>query len=244
MRINLLGVPMDAGTFAEMVSTIRGWVTTRSLHHQIILANVHLITEAQSNKAVMRAFQSASLAVTDGMPLVWLARKQMPQSERVVGVELLHALCAGGGRIFLLGGAEGVAETLARKLCAQHKNLAIAGTACPPFREWSAEEEHALLNQINNTQPDILYVAFGAPKQELWIHKHKNMLNVPVLIGIGAAFDYAVGRLARAPRWMQVCGMEWLFRFLQEPRRLFARYMMSNSRFILRVLKQYLNPLR
>lgn len=240
MRTKLLGVPMDLGTFEEITRKIRSFISTRSLHNAVIVANVHLLTEAQKNPVLMQAFEASSLAVTDGMPLVWLAKKQAPEAERIVGVDLMHALCKTGGRIFLLGGVEGVAEALGKKLSQQYPNIVIAGTACPPFRQWSEKEEVELVTNINQAQPDILFVALGAPKQELWIHQHKAALNVPVLIGVGAAFDYAMDRLSRAPRWMQACGMEWFYRFLQEPRRLFKRYAISNVHFIWLVLKQYL----
>ena len=240
MRTKLLGVPMDVGTFEDTVKTIQHYISTRSLHNAVIVANVHLLTEAQKNPLLMLAFETSSLAVTDGMPLVWLAKKEIPQAERIVGVDLMHALCKTGARIFLLGGVEGVAEALGKKLSQQYPNIVIAGTACPPFRTLSEKEEVKIIANINQAQPDILFVALGAPKQELWIHKHKTALNVPVLIGVGAAFDYAMDRLSRAPRWMQACGMEWFYRFLQEPRRLFKRYAISNAHFIWLVLKQYL----
>ena len=242
MRISMLGVPIDAGTFAEIKQTIQHYISRHNQCHSVIVANVHLLTEAQQNPQLMQAFQSASLVVTDGMPLVWLSKKQVSQAERIVGVELMHALCQNGGRIFLLGGAEGVAKALGKFFSAQYPNAKIVGTACPPFRILSEEEEAVVISQINIAQPDILFVALGAPKQELWIHKHKAALKVPVAIGVGAAFDYALGRLQRAPRWMRACGMEWFYRFLQEPRRLFKRYAVSNTRFIWQVLKQYLNP--
>ena len=242
MRIKLLGVQIAACTFQEVLETINNWIKTGEQHHNIIVANVHLVTEAHKNTLLMQAFEQASLAVTDGMPLVWVVKKQYPQAERIVGVELMYALCEKGRRIFLLGGAERVAETLGKKLCVQYPNLILAGTACPPFRKWSEQEEASLIAEINKAKPDILFVALGAPKQELWLHTHKAALNIPVMIGVGAAFDYALGRLARAPGWMQACGMEWFYRFLQEPQRLFKRYAISNTHFIWLVLKQYLSP--
>ncbi len=237
MRIKLLGVPMDTGTQNETVNQIQHWIQTREFHHAVIVANVHLLTEAHHNPELMRAFESASLAVTDGMPLVWLAKKQSPAAERIVGVELMHALCQKGGRIFLLGGAEGIAEELGKKLCSLYPGLVLAGTACPPFRPLSEEEAITLTVKINLAEPDIVFVAFGAPKQELWIHRNKAVLNVPVCIGVGAAFDYALGRIQRAPKWMQAIGMEWFYRLLQEPGRLWKRYAVSNTRFLLLLLK-------
>lgn len=241
IRSEILGIPLSLCTFAQALEIIRGWITERNLHNTVIVANVHLITEAQKNTQLKTAFDAASLAVTDGMPLVWLAKKTHPHAERIVGVDLMNALCAGGGRIFLLGGAENVAEDLGKQLSAKYP-VTIAGTACPPFRAWSAEEEAILITKINITQPDIVFVAFGAPKQELWMQKHRMDLNVPVMIGVGAAFDYALGRIKCAPRWMQLAGLEWLYRLIQEPRRLFKRYAISNTRFIWLVLRQYLNP--
>lgn len=237
----MLGIPLSVCRFEEALEVIRGWIKERSLHHTVIVANVHLITEAQKNMRLKAAFDAASLAVTDGMPLVWLAKKYHKDAERIVGVELMHALCKEGGNIFLLGGAEGVADALAEKLSAQYP-VKIVGTACPPFRAWSAEEEVLLVTKINIAQPDILFVAFGAPKQELWMQKHRADLNIPVMIGVGAAFDYTLGHIKRAPRWMQKAGLEWLYRLIQEPRRLFKRYAVSNTRFMWLVLCQYLNP--
>ncbi len=240
-RKNILGIPLSVCTFQQAADCISGWVKEKSLHNTVIVANVHLITEAQNNTDLKAAFSVASLAVTDGMPLMWLAKKYNPAAERIVGVELMYALCKEGGRIFLLGGAEGVAEDLGKQLSSQYP-VTIAGTACPPFRAWSAEEEGLLIAKINVMQPDILFVAFGAPKQELWMQKHRADLNIPVMIGVGAAFDYALGRLKRAPRWMQLAGLEWLYRLIQEPRRLLKRYAVSNMQFLWLVLRQYLNP--
>lgn len=235
------GVPLSLGTFQQAEEVIGGWITARSLHHTVIVANVHLLTEARHNPKLKNAFDAASLAVTDGMPLVWLAKKQIPYTERIVGVELMHALSKEGRRIFLLGGAEGVAEILGEKLKKEYP-VTVVGTACPPFRAWSTEEETTLITEINATKPDILFVAFGAPKQELWMQKHRANLNVPVMIGVGAAFDFALGRLKRAPLWMQKSGLEWFYRLCQEPRRLWKRYAVSNTRFLWLVLCQYLNP--
>lgn len=242
--LSLLGIPVQAAPKQSVLQQITDWINQRSLHHYIIVANVHLLMEAQAAPELRYAFDEASLAVTDGMPLVWLARRIAKKAERIVGVEMMTALCqslaAGGGRIFLLGGAEGVATALGSKLCADFPGLVLAGTACPPFRPLTPEEENEMLEQINQSAPDILFVAFGAPKQECWMQRHSKHLQVPVTIGVGAAFNYALGSLRRAPKWMQLMGLEWLFRLLQEPRRLFSRYFKTNSLFLIMLLRHAL----
>lgn len=226
-KLRLLGVPVDGGTFAQTLDSLA------AARGHVIVANVHLLYEARHNPEVMAAFEQAAMVVTDGMPLVWLAGGN---AERITGIALMEALCAKGGRMFFLGGAEGVADEVAKIMEARYPDCHIAGAICPPFRPLSETEETDLLAQINTAEPDIVFVAFGAPKQELWMAKNAAKLNARLVIGVGAAFNYATGRLQRAPRWMQVAGLEWLYRLMQEPRRLFKRYFITNLWFIREVL--------
>lgn len=227
-KTRLLGVPVDRATFAEALgslATIRG---------HVIVANVHLLYEARHNPEVMAAFEQAALVVTDGMPLVWLAGGN---AERITGIALMEALCAKGARVFFLGGEEGVADEVAKVMTAKYPDCRIVGTDCPPFRPLTPDEETILIAKINAAEPEIIFVAFGAPKQELWMARNAARLSARLVIGVGAAFNYATGRLQRAPGWMQAAGLEWLYRLMQEPRRLFRRYLITNLWFIREVLR-------
>jgi len=177
---------------------------------------------------------------------VWAARLLgKPLPERVSGSDLFPGLCkaaAGTGlRIFLLGGREGAAEEAARILEQRYPGLLFAGTYAPPFgfEKDPAENERAIA-AVRAAGPDILFVALGAPKQEIWMYENRERLGVPVLVGVGAAFDLVAGMVRRAPKWMRKAGLEWLHRALLEPRRLGRRYATTNPRFIALVLRQYL----
>ncbi len=192
-----------------------------------------------------RAVNGAGLATPDGMPLVWLGKwKSQLKVSRVYGPDLMLALCQlsvkGGYRHYFYGGDAGVPELLAKKLQARFPKLKIAGGHSPPFRPLSAAEDAQIVKQINQAGPDIVWVGLGTPKQDLWMAAHRAQLTAPVLIGVGAAFDFHTGKIPQAPRWMQQAGLEWLFRLWQEPRRLWYRYLVYNPLFILLVLAQIL----
>jgi N-acetylglucosaminyldiphosphoundecaprenol N-acetyl-beta-D-mannosaminyltransferase len=174
------------------------------------------------------------------MPLVWAARlMKMPLPERVAGSDLIWLMCERAAqkrrRIFLLGGAPGIAEAAARILAEKYKGLIIAGTACPPFRKLAREEEINLLARIRDSCPDLLLIALGQPKGELWLAERFEKLLVPVSVQIGASLDFVAGKVRRAPRWMQRIGLEWAYRMAQEPRRLLGRYLM-NAVFLMRMI--------
>jgi N-acetylglucosaminyldiphosphoundecaprenol N-acetyl-beta-D-mannosaminyltransferase len=179
------------------------------------------------------------------MPLVWLSRRQSRTPvERVYGPDLMLALCAKsieqGYRHYFYGGAPGVPETLGQTLQTRFPGLQVAGDCSPPFRSLTSAEEIQIINHINQTQADIVWVGLGTPKQDLWMAAHRPRLTAPVLIGVGAAFDFHTGRIPQAPRWMQQNGLEWLFRLYQEPRRLWYRYLIYNPLFVLLILAQLL----
>ena len=182
----------------------------------------------------------------DGMPLVWLGRwKSQAQVNRVYGPDLMLALCQlsieGGYSHYFYGGVAGVPELLAEKLQLHFPELKIAGSYSPPFRPLTAEEDAQIIERINRTSPDIVWVGLGTPKQDLWMATHRKQLAAPVLIGVGAAFDFHTGRVPQAPRWMQNAGLEWLFRLWQEPGRLGYRYLVYNPLFVTLVLLQTLS---
>lgn len=191
---------------------------------------MHGISEANTDSEFKTVVNSADLVVPDGMPLVWLGRlRGHSMRRRVYGPELMETFCRETGcryRHFFYGGAADVAENLATSL-QERFHIVVAGTFSPPFRELTAEEDRALIDRVNQAAPDVLWVGLGAPKQERWMHEHRVRLRVPVLLGVGAAFDFNSGRLRQAPRWIRENGLEWLFRLAIEPRRLWKRYLVK-----------------
>jgi N-acetylglucosaminyldiphosphoundecaprenol N-acetyl-beta-D-mannosaminyltransferase len=201
--------------------------------------------ECQQSATLRQVVNQAGLATPDGMPLVWLSQKQsgLPVS-RVYGPDLMLDLCAlsveRGYRHYFYGGQMGVPHELAEKLQCRFPGLQVAGSYAPPFRPLTPAEDDQIIQQINETQPHIIWVGLGTPKQDLWMADHRDQLTAPVLIGVGAAFNIHSGHLRQAPRWMQNYGLEWLFRLIQEPRRLWYRYLIYNPLFMMLIVAQML----
>jgi len=198
---------------------------------------MHGVMEAQHDANFAAVLKAASLVVPDGMPLVWIGRRQgFPMARRVYGPELIEAFCAQtrdrGYRHFFYGGAPGVAKDLAERFRARFPGLQVAGTFCPPFRALTADEDAKVVDLILRSRSDVVWVGLSTPKQERWMFEHRNKLEVPVLIGVGAAFDFHTGRTLQAPGWMREHGFEWLFRLCTEPRRLWRRYLVYGSEFV------------
>lgn len=243
-RVNVLGIGISAITMRQALDQVAAWIK-RGAREYVCVCNVHTIMECQHNDTVRSAVNRAGLATPDGMPLVWLSRrKSRTKVSRVYGPDLMLALCelsiARGYSHYFYGGAQGVPERLAERLRQRFPGLRVAGTYSPPFRALTAEEDAHLVTQLNQAAPDIIWVGLGTPKQDLWLAAHRNQLNAPVLIAVGAAFDFHAGRVSQAPRWMQGAGLEWLFRLIQEPRRLWYRYLVYNPLFVMLVLAQAL----
>jgi N-acetylglucosaminyldiphosphoundecaprenol N-acetyl-beta-D-mannosaminyltransferase len=224
------------------LESIGGWIDGRESHY-VCVTGVHGVMESQRDDSLRQIHNSAGLVTPDGMPLVWLLRLQgFRHIERVYGPDLMLALCessvARGYRHFLYGGADGIPERLAVTLQRRYPGLQILGTYSPPFRPLTAEEDENVVRMINQTNPDIVWVGLSTPKQERWMADHVGRLTAPALIGVGAAFDFHAGLKRQAPRWMQRSGLEWLFRLLTEPRRLWRRYLVNNTMFVILVLFQ------
>lgn len=241
-QVNILGVGINAITLPQAVAQIAGWIESRSRQY-VSVCNVHTIMECQHHEVMRQAVNGAGLTTPDGMPLVWLGR-WLTQREvsRVYGPDLMLALCAlsaeRGYSHYFCGGALGVPELLAERLQAKFPNLRVAGTYSPPFHPLSPAEESQLIERINQANPDIIWVGLGTPKQDLWMARYRERLNAPVLIAVGAAFDFFSGRVPQAPRWMQRSGLEWFYRLLQEPQRLWYRYLVYNPWFVTLLVAQ------
>ncbi len=222
------GVPFAPITLEETVAAVDALIEKREPSY-FITANLHYVMLTKQHPDLEPINAGAALIVADGAPIVRAARRRpVPLPERVAGSDLIFHLCElaarRGRRLFFLGAPEGVAEEAAEKLRARYPGLQVVGTECPPFRKLDDDEHAQLIGRIRAANPDILFVAFGQPKGERWIFENYKRLGVPVCVQVGASLEFAAGRFARAPRWMQRTGLEWVFRLLQEPRRLFSRY--------------------
>lgn len=243
--LRVLGVRVDAVQISDVIVRIEQWIEKRDGCRYIAVTGMHGVTEAQHDPAFKQVLNVADLVVPDGMPLVWLARlRGHKMRRRVYGPELMQAFCeqtaAKGYRHYFYGGARGVPERMAARLTGLFPGLVIAGTYSPPFRPLMPQEDEEIVAAIDRAAPDVLWVGLSTPKQEIWMHAHRDRLRVPVLIGVGAAFDINAGIRRQAPRWMREHGFEWLFRLVQEPRRLWRRYLVYGPQFVYYVFRESL----
>lgn len=243
-RVNILGVGVSAIRMQDALHQIDAWIAGEQPHY-VCITGVHGIIESQRDGAIRQIHNQAGMVTPDGMPLVWLSRlRGHAHVERVYGPDLMLAACeqsvVKGYRHFFYGGAQGIPEKLSHNLRKRFPGLEVVGTYSPPFRPLTAEEEAAIVERINASDPDILWVGLSTPKQERWMADHLGRVRAKVMIGVGAAFDFHAGVKPQAPAWMQRIGMEWFFRLLSEPRRLGRRYLKNNPMFIALVLAQAL----
>jgi N-acetylglucosaminyldiphosphoundecaprenol N-acetyl-beta-D-mannosaminyltransferase len=242
----VLGVRVNAVQIPHVVRQMEEWISNTSSRGRFIsVTNVHVIMETRRDASFKKAIDSADLVVPDGMPLVWLGRLRGHRlRHRVYGPDLLLAFCQTthekGYTHFFYGGSPGVPQELAKQLKNQFPMLKVAGTYSPPFRPLTREEDAQVVKMINQAVPDVLWVGLGCPKQERWMYEHHKLLSVPVMLGVGQAFDINAGRVRQAPQWMRAHGLEWLFRLAQDPRRLWYRYLVYNTRFIYFLLVEVL----
>lgn len=235
-RFNVLGV----GVSALNLDTARDAVLEALAERRkgfVCLANVYGVVEAQNDPALRGIYNEAFLSTTDGMPLVWLGRLRAGgHVGRVYGPDLMREVfeATRDGRFthFFYGGTPGVAEELKEKMEARFPGARVAGTYGPPFRPLNEQEAADLAARLRELKPDILWVGISSPKQERFMAEYLAKLDVTLMFGVGAAFDFFSGRVRQAPRWIQRSGFEWLYRFCTEPRRLFRRYMVSNPLFL------------
>jgi N-acetylglucosaminyldiphosphoundecaprenol N-acetyl-beta-D-mannosaminyltransferase len=242
---SILGVPIALTDYASALDVMDRLVETRERGY-VCAAPVHAVMVAQDDPEMLAALRGSTIVVPDGMPLVWAANLLGERLEdRVYGPELMLRYsdrCAERGhRVWLYGGRDqGSLVQLALSLRRRHPGIKIVGGYSPPFRALTSDEEDAIVEQINEARPDVLWVGIGVPKQEKWMAHMRERLDVPVMCGVGAAFDFHAGRVPQAPRWMQERGLEWIYRIAQEPRRLLPRYLYFNPRFVVAFARQYL----
>jgi N-acetylglucosaminyldiphosphoundecaprenol N-acetyl-beta-D-mannosaminyltransferase len=227
-HVNVLGLDVTAATFKGAVDEVARWISAGERKY-VCATGAHGVIESQTDEELRDIHNRAGMVTTDGMPLVWMCRALgAKHAERVYGPDLMRAVTAmsaeRGFKQFYYGGDVGVADLLKEKLVSQHPKLQVAGTFTPPFRQLTSEEEERMIEEINAANPDIVWVGLSTPKQERWMATYRDRINAPVLIGVGAAFDFLSDRKSQAPLWMQRNGLEWLFRALSEPRRLGRRY--------------------
>jgi N-acetylglucosaminyldiphosphoundecaprenol N-acetyl-beta-D-mannosaminyltransferase len=229
-NFEVLGVRVHAVQMSDAIAQLRAWIRNRETGRYVAVTGMHGVAESRQDRYFRKILNTADLVVPDGMPLVWLGRwHRYSLRQRVTGSELMATFCRETGplcRHFFYGGAPGVADDLARALHERH-GIVVAGTYVPPFRPLTPEEEREVAARVDEAAADILWVGLSTPKQERWMYEHRERLKVPVMIGVGAAFDMNSGKLRRAPTWMQEHGLEWLFRLVAEPQRLWRRYLVT-----------------
>ena len=241
LRENLVGVQICALTLERTVQIILDW-HRRGKRESISMCTAHTLVECLRTPELQQRVNRAGLATPDGMPLVWLLhRRGHADVGRVYGPDLMLALCQAGLplglRHYFYGAAPGVAQALSDRLQERFPGLIVAGTHAPPFGSAPPETD---IDRINEAQADIVWVGLGTPKQDFWISEHRGAISATALIGVGAAFDFHSGRVRQAPAWIRRSGLEWAFRFIQEPRRLWRRYLVDNVIFLWNVILQEL----
>ena len=242
-RVNVLGVGIHAVSPSSVLEVLLPQAPAPYPRGYVCVTGVHGVMEAQRDKDFLRILNESMLTVPDGMPTVWIGRAKGHRGmSRVYGPTLLLDVCrrsaTTGHSHFFYGGGPGVADELARRLTERFPGLRVVGTFTPPFRPLNEAEEEDLVRRVAEERPDFLWVGLSTPKQERFMAAYQGRLAAGVMLGVGAAFDMHSGRTRQAPRWVQRSGLEWLFRMLQEPRRLFWRYARNNPAFVVRALMQ------
>lgn len=242
-RGKVIGVPIDALSWDETLARLTDWAASRKSRY-VCLCNVHSIVTAYQDAGFLTLLSAADMATPDGAPVAWTLRhKGFPDQQRISGPELMWRLCAEaqarGIAVGLFGASPETLEKVVAALIEGHPGLRVPYTFAPPFRALSADEDRSICDAINASGVGILFVGLGCPKQEAWIAAHRGRIHA-VMLGVGAAFDFHAGNVQRAPLWMRSSGLEWLHRLLSEPRRLWRRYLVTNSIFLFATARELL----
>lgn len=239
---NVLGARIDALSWDAAMARLLGWARARESRY-VTICNVHVVVSASRDAGYRDIINGSDMATPDGAPVAWMLRRQgFAGQPRISGPDLMWALCeraaAEGLAIYCYGSTPSTLALLENRLRAAFPNLRMVMES-PPFRALTAEEDAAAVDRINTSGAGIVFVGLGCPKQERWMAEHRGRVNA-VMIGVGAAFDFHAGTVRRAPAWMREHGLEWLHRLLSEPRRLWKRYLVTNTLFIIGAARQLL----
>lgn len=242
-RIKFMNTCIDNLTMSETLNEIDKLIQKKICSY-VVTPNVDHIVRLEKDEELQKVYKNASLILTDGKPLIWISKwYKTPIKEKISGSDLFPRVCQLAANknytMYLLGAAEGVADTAARNLMKKYPGLNIVGTYSPPFGfEKNEQEMNKIKAQIQDVHPDILIVGLGCPKQEKFMYYHCKELGVPISFGLGASIDFEAGNIKRAPKWMSNHGLEWLYRFSKEPKRLFKRYFVDDIK-IIQVARKY-----
>jgi N-acetylglucosaminyldiphosphoundecaprenol N-acetyl-beta-D-mannosaminyltransferase len=244
-KIRFLNIDIDNISMEETITKIEELIKKR-VPSMVITPNAHHIDILRNDELFKEIYKNAAIVLPDSTAILWASRLfGRPLKERVPGSDLLPAFCQVAAKknytLFFLGAGPGIAKKAADILTRKNPGLTISGTYSPPFGfEHDEEENEKTVSMIRECKPDVLFLGLGSPKQEKWSWNHKDKINVPVIIGIGAGFDFISGKVKRAPLWVQKIGMEWFFRLVQEPKRLWKRYLKGNPIVMSLFLKEFI----
>lgn len=238
--VRVLSAPLDVISWPCAIQNLVHWGIARK-SRIVLICNVHMSVTASNDSSFLRIMESADMVTPDGAPVAFVMRRAgFLSQERINGPDLMwHYLAEAeylGLVVFFYGGQEETLNRLRYAMLTTYPNLKIGGMISPPFRDLTPEEDADFVNQINSANTAVLFVGLGCPKQEKWMAAHKGAVQA-VMVGVGAAFDYHAGTIKRAPLWMQRCGLEWFHRLCSEPRRLWKRYLVTNTLFIIGMAK-------
>jgi N-acetylglucosaminyldiphosphoundecaprenol N-acetyl-beta-D-mannosaminyltransferase len=240
---NVLGVKVSAVNMDLAVSLTERWIDA-GLPGYVCVTGVHGVMEAQHDPEFLRILNHATINLPDGMPMTWVGRLQgFRQMDRVFGPDFMAAICRlsleRGYRNFFYGGQHGVGDLLSETLSNRFPGLQVVGTFTPPFRPLTPHEEDEVAAQISQSRPHIVWVGLSTPKQERFMAQYASRFQVPLMVGVGAAFDYHTGQIRDCSSWIKRAGLQWLHRLIQDPKRLWRRYLINNPAFIWRIVLQF-----
>jgi N-acetylglucosaminyldiphosphoundecaprenol N-acetyl-beta-D-mannosaminyltransferase len=238
---SVLGTFIDAVSWQGALEGIGRWASARESRY-VCVCNAHSVVTTRLDSRVRSVISNADMATADGMPVAWMLRRLgYPHQERINGPDLMWRYCAiaaeRGQSVYLYGNTPETLKALRKRLRASFPNLDISGSHAPPFRDLTAEEDARMVARINQARAAVVFVSLGCPKQELWMAEHRGRVH-SVMIGVGMAFGYHAGTMRRAPACMQKAGLEWLYRLCSEPGRLWRRYLVTNTAFVLGAARQ------
>jgi N-acetylglucosaminyldiphosphoundecaprenol N-acetyl-beta-D-mannosaminyltransferase len=239
----LLGIPIDRKSLQEVTEEAMKAIDRTISQRVLACANPHSLVVAQHDDRFHSALTHANQVVADGVGAVGMARiVGVEIGSRITGTDYFEAVlkalqARGGGRVFFFGSSVRVLDLIAQRFAGEFPTLTLCGIYSPPFGMWSVEENGRMVQVINDAKPDVLWVGMTAPKQEMWVEENRHNLNAPVIASIGAVFDFYAGTYARAPQWICRIGLEWAYRFMLEPRRMWKRNCVSAPKFLWLVLR-------